>query len=60
MSNALDPEEARLDALWRHRFGQPLPIRGSADLALEILGENVVFASPPTDEAVAPGLPSGV
>jgi hypothetical protein len=57
MIHALDPEEARLDVLWRRRFGQPLPIRGCVSLALEILGETAVFAPPGlSDDTVAEAL----
>jgi hypothetical protein len=46
MSQPLDPEDARLDALWRARFGEPLPIRGGARFARAILGEEANFAEP--------------
>ncbi|MGV8928582.1 MAG: hypothetical protein ACOH1E_02420 [Brevundimonas sp.] len=33
----LTPEDADLDAQWRTRFGQPLPILGCADIVRQIL-----------------------
>ncbi len=34
---ALSSEDQHLDRLWRARFGQPLPVRGCADLVRALL-----------------------
>ena len=38
MLGVLDPEDAELDRLWRARYGEPIPLRGCAELAREIMG----------------------
>lgn len=40
MSRDLTPEDARLDQLWRERFGQPLPMIGAPEVARRILREH--------------------
>lgn len=41
-------EDRELDRQWRARFGQPLPMRGCADIVRQILN-----AAPPEDHAAA-------
>ncbi|HEY1072374.1 hypothetical protein [Brevundimonas sp.] len=42
MTTALPPDEAHLDALWRERFGQPMPMIGAPDIARRILRQDGV------------------
>ena len=37
----LSPDDAELDALWRKVFGQPLPMRGSPEIARKILADHM-------------------
>ena len=39
MTTFSDDEDRELDAEWRARFGQPLPIRGCAPLVRRLLAE---------------------
>ena len=39
MSAFVDDEDRELDAVWRARFGQPLPIRGCGPLVRRLLEE---------------------
>ena len=61
MRSFLDPEGRALDAIWRARYGQPLPIAGCAHLVRDMLAiedagaEAPRIASPP-EEAAAPGI----
>lgn len=38
MAISMTPEDKALDALWRARFGQPLPILGAGDVVRAVLG----------------------
>ena len=51
----LDPEDAELDHLWRERYGQPLPLRGCAELVREILA---TLAHPAPTETCAAAIGS--
>ena len=42
MTTSLPPDEARLDSLWRARFGQPMPMVGAPDIVRRILRQNGV------------------
>lgn len=44
MKPYMDTEDRRLDALWRARFGQPLPILGSAAMVRKLLEEDAAEA----------------
>jgi len=37
MNVSLDAEHAEIDALWRERFGQPLPVLGCTEMARQLL-----------------------
>jgi hypothetical protein len=39
MTPQMTDEERELDALWRERFGEPLPILGAADFVRAVLAE---------------------
>lgn len=38
MLDTMTDEDRALDALWRDRFGEPLPILGAADIVRAVLG----------------------
>ena len=48
-----DDEDRELDAEWRARFGQPLPIYGCAPLVRELLSTLPGVTPAPTGEAPA-------
>lgn len=49
MSNPMTDEDRALDALWRERFGEPLPILGAARIVRTVLG--LPPTAPPPAEA---------
>jgi hypothetical protein len=49
MHNPMTDEDRALDALWRERFGEPLPILGAGDIVRAVLG--LPTAAPPPAEA---------
>ena len=51
MVSALSPEDLELDARWRARFGQPLPILGAREL-VEIMLALPLEDAPPARRAV--------
>jgi hypothetical protein len=57
---ALGKADVALDALWRGLYGQPLPISGSPELALQIIMEceQKTWSPPPGPDAIDD--PSGV
>lgn len=48
MLTQMTDEDRALDALWRERFGEPLPILGAAGLIRTVLATD---QDPPVDEA---------
>jgi len=51
MFNAMTDEDRRLDALWRERFGEPLPILGAGEIVRAVLGLPPAAAAHPAAEA---------
>lgn len=49
MLSTMTQEDRDLDALWRERFGEPLPILGASDIVRAVLG--LSSAAPPEAEA---------
>ena len=49
MLSSMTDEDRALDALWRERFGEPLPILGAGDIVRAVLG--LPCAAPPPAEA---------
>ena len=51
MLSLMTDEDRELDALWRERFGEPLPILGAARIVRTVLGLH--SAAPPPAPAEA-------